>query len=666
MFQSNIQAKNIMSLSSFALSLVLFLPATFSYAALPSTYEAVDLESQRKQFLIAEKAIKLGRLQKYHQLKDTLKNYPLYPYLQMAEITRRINSTSDLEVKDFLNTYSDTPLSDKLYHSWMRSLARHGKFKTLVENFRPAENVTQHCRFAHALMQTEQKDQAFALMDKLWLNGGSLPDTCNSPIKAWKEAGYLSNELLWGRIKLVMKKRNHRLATYLAKKLPKNERSWLSLWKKTQRDPEYIISKIDGLDFIESPILQSIVSDAINRLAYRKPLLVVEHWQQLNDKHTFNESEKEKIEGRLATALARLATPESYQALRSLNLNSNNAKIAEPHIFSALQDNNWVTALAWLDNLDETERNTERWLYWRARTLEAMERIDEARYLYQTISNDRNYYSFLAAERIGNNYKLTHRPLKNTEAELLQLQQIPAIARAQELLQLNRKAAARSEWNDAIKIMEYQELLIAAQVADQWGWKNRSITTLAKAKYWDEVVLRFPLTHRKRVEGLANQKGVNPAWAFAVIRQESAFVTDARSSSGALGLMQLMPKTARYVARKIGIKRPRHYDLINSDINIKLGVNYMKKLQHDFDGNTVLATAAYNAGPTRVNSWLPKNNDNIDTDLWIEMIPYNETRDYLKRVLTYTVIYERRLGIKNTPLFKRMLMPTPEYTASVI
>ena len=224
MLHSNIQAKNIMSLSSFALSLVLFLPATFSYAALPpqaSTYEAADLESQRKQFLIAEKAIKLGRLQKYHQLKDTLKNYPLYPYLQMAEITRRISSVSELEVKDFLNTYSDTPLSDKLYHSWMRSLARHGKFKTLVANFRPAENVTQHCRFAHALMQTEQKDQAFALMDKLWLNGGSLPDTCNAPLKAWKEAGYLSNELLWGRIKLVMEKRNHRLATYLAKKITK-------------------------------------------------------------------------------------------------------------------------------------------------------------------------------------------------------------------------------------------------------------------------------------------------------------------------------------------------------------------------------------------------------------------------------------------------------------
>ena len=656
---------NIITPGSLALSLVLLVISPFSYASVSPLYETADLESQREQFLIAEKAIASGRLQKYHQLKDTLKDYPLYPYLQLAELKRRLNTASVDEINNFLTRYKDTPLEKKLYNSWMRSLARHGKFKTLVENFRTPENVTQHCRFAHALMQTKQKEQAYTLMDKIWLNGGSLPDSCNAPIKAWKEAGHLSTELLWGRIKLVMAKRNHRLATYLGKKLPKEERVWLSLWKKAQRDPAFIINKIDRLNFIESPILKSILADSIKRLAYRDPLLVAKHWQQINEQHTFNKTEKEKIESRLASALARIATPESYNALKSLNIYSTNVQIAEPHIFSAIQDNNWVTALAWLDNLDEKERNTERWLYWRARTLEEMNRNDEARYLYQMISSDRNYYSFLAAERIGNNYKLTHRPLKNTESDLLKLQQIPAIARAQELFQLKRKGTARAEWNYAIKKLDYEQLLIAAQVANQWGWKNRSITTLAKAKYWDEVVLRFPLTHRAHVEDLSNKKGVNPAWAFAVIRQESAFVTDARSSSGALGLMQLMPRTARYVAQKIGIKRPRQHDLINSDINIKLGVSYLKKLQHDFDGNTVLATAAYNAGPTRVNSWLPKENNNINTDLWIEMIPYDETRDYLKRVLTYTVIYEQRLGIKNSPLFERMLMPTPEYTAAI-
>lgn len=656
MFQGNIRLTNIISLSSLALSLAFSLLSQFSYAASTSslvTFEPTDLETQREQFLVAEKAITSGRLKQYHQLKNTLKDYPLYPYLQLAEIKHRLNSASVDEIKLFLNTYQDTPFANKFYRNWISSLARHGKFETLVENFRPGQNVSQLCHFAHALMQTEQSEQAYELMNEVWLNGNSLPDTCNAPIKIWKSAGHLSTELLWGRIELVMANRNHRLASYLGKQLPAEERDWLSLWKKAQRDPELLIDKIGDLDFIENPVLHTIMAEGIKRLVYKKPLLVAEHWQQLNSQYIFdkNINEKEDIERHLANELAQLATPSSYQALKNLNLENTDEQIVESHIFSALQDNDGVSALAWMNHLDEPARNTERWLYWRARTLESLERNDEARYLYQIISSNRSYYSFLAAEQIGNNYELTHRPLNNTEAELLQIQQIPAIARAHEFYQLKRNTSARREWNYAIKNMEKSQLLIAAQVADQWGWKNRSIPTLAKAKYWDEVVLRFPLTHREHVENLSNQKGVNPAWAFAVIRQESAFVTDARSSSGALGLMQLMPKTARYVARKMGLKRPRQHDLINSDINIKLGVNYMEKLQHDFDGNTVLATAAYNAGPRRVTSWLPKN-DSINTDLWIEMIPYDETRDYLKRVLTYTVIYEQRLGLENSPLFE--------------
>ena len=230
MFNSNIQIKNIISLNSLALSLVFFVLSPLSHAALPlltPTYDATELETQREQFLIAEKAIASGRLEQYQQLKNTLKDYPLYPYLQAAELKRRLNSASANEVKGFLDSYQDSPFTNKLYQAWMRSLARHGKFETMVENFRPTENVTQHCRFAHALMQTEQKEQAYALMSKLWLNGGSLPDTCNTNLEAWKDAGYISPELLWGRIKPGMENRTRRLVTCLGKQLTAEERLWV-------------------------------------------------------------------------------------------------------------------------------------------------------------------------------------------------------------------------------------------------------------------------------------------------------------------------------------------------------------------------------------------------------------------------------------------------------
>lgn len=184
---------------------------------------------------------------------------------------------------------------------------------------------------------------------------------------------------------------------------------------------------------------------------------------------------------------------------------------------------------------------------------------------------------------------------------------------------------------------------------------------LARSQYYhtgfsttlDDLELRFPLTYKKYIEKQAKHEKINPAWAFAVIRQESAFTTDARSSAGALGLMQLMPRTARQVARSLRIKRPNRHDLLKSNINIKLGIRYLRKLQKRFNGSSVLATAAYNAGPHRVKSWLPKE-ETQNADLWIENVPFTETRKYLKRVLTYTIIYEQRLGLETRPLLERM------------
>jgi soluble lytic murein transglycosylase len=260
----------------------------------------------------------------------------------------------------------------------------------------------------------------------------------------------------------------------------------------------------------------------------------------------------------------------------------------------------------------------------------------------------------LAADRIGDRYQLTHRPINISTAELVKLQHIPAIARAGELYQLKRIVEARREWHFAIQQMDKKQLLMAAQLANQWGWHDRSIITLALAQYWDDLELRFPLAHKKYIEEQANHEGINPAWAFAVIRQESAFTSDARSSAGALGLMQLMPRTARQVARSLSIKRPNHRDLLKSNINIKLGVRYLRKLKERFNGNSVLATAAYNAGGWRVKGWLPKD-EAQSADLWIENVPFTETQGYLKRVLTYTIIYEQRLGLEGKPLLERMM-----------
>jgi len=613
-----------------------------------------QLQKQRELFVQAEEALKRGRISQYRKIEPQLKDYPLYPYLRFIELERHIKQTSDQKIQQFIQTYHSTPLAKKLYYRWMNSLARKREYATLVRHFRPTQNTHLLCHYANALHETNQFKHAFSLTDELWQTGNSLPKSCDPILKKWNEVGFMTESRLWARIHLAMKKGKRRLASYLGKSLTSQGRRQLKFWKKVQRHPETVVNIKKHFKDHNSRIMHWILVDGLNRLSRRKPLIAAQYWQEIQNNHEFNAEEKQRIKRHLALSLARAATPLSRATLKELKLDSHDSKVITSHILSAINDKDWQGALAWLNNLQPEIRDSERWHYWRARTLEEMGRLEEARSLYLQITDKRSYYSFLAADRIGDRYKLTHRPLNEPMTELSKLLHIPAIARASELYQLKRVANARREWHFAIQNMDKKQLLMAAQLANKWGWHDRSITTLALAQHWDDLELRFPLAHQNHIEQQAQREKINPAWAFAVIRQESAFTTDARSSAGALGLMQLMPRTARQVAQSLRIKRPKQRDLLKSNMNIQLGIRYLRKLSEGFKGHSVLATAAYNAGPWRVKGWIPKDKAQ-SADLWIEKVPFTETRKYLKRVLTYTVIYEQRLGLESTPLLERML-----------
>jgi len=650
-------AGNILLLGSSSTSIALTLtnlPPQLESNESIALAKPTQLAKQRKLFLQAETALKKGHYSKYKKIEHRLNDYPLYPYLRFMELKRNIQNTSSQKIQNFLQSYHNTPLANKLYYRWINSLAKSGKSEALIQYFRPTQNTRLLCHYANALHNTGKKGTAFSLMGELWQTGSSLPKSCDPILKKWKKAGYMTSSRLWTRIHLVMNKGKRRLATYIGKSLPEEEQFWLSLWKKVQRQPEYVLKAEQHFKDQHSPIMHWILVDGMTRLARRKPLIAAEYWQEIRHKYHFNGEEKERIERRLALSLARAATPLSRDTLKALKLDSRDEKVITPHILSAISDKDWEGALSWLNNLKSNERNSERWHYWRARALEEMGRLDEARSLYLQITDNRSYYSFLSADRIGDRYQLTHRPINTPAAELIKLQHIPAVARAGELYQLKRIVDARREWHFAIQRMDKKQLLIAAQLANKWGWHDRSIITLALAQHWDDLELRFPLAHQNYIEKQAKNEDINPAWAFAVIRQESAFTADARSSAGALGLMQLMPRTAQQVARSLHIKRPKQRDLLKSNINIKLGVRYLRKLQERFNGNSILATASYNAGPWRVKGWLPKE-EAQSADLWIENVPFTETRKYLKRVLTYTIIYEQRLGLEGKPLLERMM-----------
>lgn len=598
-----------------------------------------ELMQQRELFLRAEQAIQAGDLSTWRRLEPRLREYPLYPYLRYAELTRRLGSVEASEVQAFISAHADTPLATRLQHAWLRQLARKGTSAELVGHFQPLNDTDLRCRHAAALLPLD-RERALAKGDELWLVGRSQPASCDPVFAALDKAGRLNAEQVWARIELAMSANNAGLARYLGRHhLAAEERLWLERWLQVRRDPQTLL-KADWID-AEHRVLGAIVAEGLRRLAGQDPVLAAQKWLSLH-RAGLSALEQARVTRSLAVRLARASGPEAQRQLERLAGAVGDPEVMQWYIVSTLVDGDWSAALRWMDRLPEAEATSTRWRYWRGRALEALGQPQAAEQLYHALSSERDFYGFIAADRIGSGYSLAAQPVAFTPAELQVVARLPGLLRAREMLALERIIEARREWHHTLTTLDARELQLAARLAHEWGWHDRVIYTLAQARYWDDLELRFPVVHQDLVVTHAERARINPAWAFAVIRQESAFAADARSSAGAVGLMQLMPATARLVARQIGLGKQR-LDLTDVPTNIRLGVAYLEHMGERFDGHPVLSTAAYNAGPFRVEQWIPSERD-MPADLWIETVPFSETRDYMKRVLAYTIIYEQRLG----------------------
>ncbi len=246
-----------------------------------------------------------------------------------------------------------------------------------------------------------------------------------------------------------------------------------------------------------------------------------------------------------------------------------------------------------------------------------------------------------------------HFPLPEDLEAKNKISHMPSIRRARELFILYGDYRARREWQYALRSMTNYQKQIAARLASEWGWYDRAIFAMAAAHAYDDLELRFPITYRDDIEKYAKKRNLDTGWIFALMRSESAFMEKVKSPAGALGLMQIMPATGRLTAKKIGLKKFRPSDLLIGKKNIVIGTAYMKEMLDKFNGNRILATASYNAGPGRSVKWSPRK-DCKEPDIWVEQIPFNETRAYVKRVMFYASIYDWRLNQQITPLKQRM------------
>ena len=332
--------------------------------------------------------------------------------------------------------------------------------------------------------------------------------------------------------------------------------------------------------------------------------------------------------------------------------------VKEWKVRAALLEQNWQHVAEALADLTALERQEPKWQYWLARSLDKTGSALQARDLYFKLAEDRSFYGFLAADNIRKPYQFSNRPVFLAENELDKLANETDFKVVREFKLLNREAEAERQWWYTIKKMSKERRMIAAKLAQQWHWDQIAITTLVKADYWDDLALRFPVYYSEQIHHNAYLHNLDPAIVFGLIRQESIFNKDAESSVGARGLMQVMPITGMQIARDLKEKWRSGDSLFNPDINVRYGAFYYKKLLKQFHGHFALAIAAYNAGSGRVAKWLPSA-EAMPADIWIETIPFKETRKYVTAVLSYAIIYQQLMQRKSLKMKELMLDVLP-------
>ena len=379
------------------------------------------------------------------------------------------------------------------------------------------------------------------------------------------------------------------------------------------------------------------------RLIWRDPAKALKTYSKALEVLPFSEYQQQQIVLKFAIALASKNHKSSKEWLAKVDENLQSNNIIQWRMADLLRDQNWPEIRNNLEALPKSIHAKNQWRYWYGRSL--LETGDKVlgQELLSKLADKRHYYGFLAASAIQQNVNLQNEPLEITNLEKAELLKAPAAKRAFELFHIGRFQSARREWNYWLSKLSDREKLAASRIAYEAKWFDRAIFTLSKVGYLNDVDLRFPLAFEKEITHSASNYKINPAWAFAIARRESSFMADANSPAGAKGLMQVMPATAKQLhKRKVTNKH-----LMNANENIKLGTKYLKRLLDRHDGNQVLATAAYNAGPYRVKSWL-KGLKSMPADIWIETIPYKETREYVKSVMAYQEIYQLKVGQKKS------------------
>lgn len=604
---------------------------------------ALSLEKQRALFLQTEQHIKMRRFKQARENMQQLQSYALYPYLEAAFLQQNLSLANESLISEFLIEFSGLPAAERLRTAWLQYLAKQNQGEKFLLYYQGSSNPQLQCHYLDFLWQsTDNLTALWPQVSHHWVSEKSLPASCDAVFNAWVAAGMRTEEIIWQRFSLAVQHNQHRLALYLARLLPEESRYLTELSRKAWSNPRSIMRFQNFTNQDERE--KEIIIAALQRLVWRDIDDAQSAWLHYQTAFKFSTAEQQEIDERIGITLSVRGEENALVWLEKVPVAALSDAGRQWTLAAHLRQQRHDKIIMFINALPESEQQKDQWRYWRARSLMALNFIDDGEEELHEVAKQRSYYGFLASARLGVMPSLAHEPIEYEAEAVKALKNQPSMQRAVELFMLKRTLDARREWNVIGYRGSYKEQVLSALFAYEQGYYDQTIFGLARTGLLNDIERRFPLAFKELLAGYAESQSLDPAWVYAIVRRESAFQVDAVSPAGARGLMQVMPQTANYLVRRTpgAGTRISSSRLMNVEDNVQLGTRYMSELLQRSDNNWIIATAAYNAGINRVVEWLPEQP--MDFDVWLEMVPYQETRDYVKSVLAYQQIYTILLG----------------------
>lgn len=612
---------------------------------------AVATADQDDDFLAAREAYRAGNAARLEQMAGRLKNTPLEPYLTYYQLRLRLYMRDPEGVKEFLARPDDTPVIDQLRGEWLKWQAKQKRWEEFAKEYpRLLESDDEMKCYALQARLPNNEDLALHEARTLWFSGTGQPESCVSLFNAALASGVISEQDVWQRVRLALEANNVALAKQLSVQLPKERKIPSKLLDSAAAHPDSYLAKVKLEKSTEAE--RAVALFALQRLAKQLPQLAYMRWKKIEDH--FDIDEQHYFYGWLGYEAARNLDERALSWFESAkDAPLNDAQLAW-RTRAALRANNWHEVWASITAMSPRQQREGAWRYWKARAWKVLGRDAEAEALFVELSREYNFYGQLAADELGSAsasgmLSVRYQPtLIETEAMLAQ----PAMQRTLGLYRMGLREEAAKEWSLAVRKLDDKQLLVASEIASRNEMYDRSINAADRTLLLHDFNLRYPAPYRDSLQGRIQENNLEEAWVYGLMRQESRFVTKAKSTVGAAGLMQVMPATARWIAQKLGMKDYRKTLISQLDTNLKLGTYYMKNILSTLGNNPVLASAAYNAGPGRARQWLADRP--LEGAIYVECIPFDETRDYVKKVMSNTVYYAKLFGQETTSLKQRL------------